>query len=246
MKHTPLALVFCLLFLLTATESYSFMKEYIKKEPTESTRISITLEERKEITPEIFVLPFSVNVTASKEADVVNILGSVDKAIRLLNFNYKGGSYSVYKNCWWEKGKRKCAGYKGELHYTFELRNVENQNKIIDAVEEIKETYGESISYSVSEPRWLVDEKQIRKAEEGLKLSIIATAVEFGKKAGEKLNKTCTVSNIDYDARRPQLRPILPQLYKGATEKTTLTEAPEPKKEESTISVRATVRYICK
>lgn len=103
----------------------------------ELTKISITLEEKRDLSPDILNMNFSITAKAQKESDVINILGSVDKLIRNLKVDYTGGSYSVYKDCWWEKNKLKCVGYKGDLSYSFKLKDSKEQNKILESVEEI-------------------------------------------------------------------------------------------------------------
>jgi len=238
MKRMILLIGFCI-FVLGLTSLYAEEKDY------DITRISITLEERKELMPDILSMTVGVNANAAKEAEVINILGAVDKAIRVLNLNYKGGSYSVYKNCWWEKDKRKCSGYKGEIGYSFELKDSKEQNKILEVIDEFKEKYGEKLNYTVSHPQWLISEKKAKETENELKLEMIDTAINFAKKAGEKLGRKCSLSNINYDVRRPIWEP--PVFYKAAPmmEKA-MIEAPEPKKEDKVVNIKASVNFVCK
>lgn len=231
-------LILTLLFITGLASVYAEEKEY------EFTRIFITLEERKELTPDILNMTLSANVTTQREAEAVNMLGEVDKAIRALNIKYSGGSYSVYKNCWWEKNKTKCSGYKGDIGYSFELREAKEQNRILEAIDALKEKYGEKMDYTVSHPQWLISSKNAKSAENELKYGIIDTAKDFAKKAGEKLGKTCSISSIDYDVRRPFIWE--PPIYKSMTMEKVMMEAPEPKKEEKTVNVKASVRFICR
>lgn len=237
MRRMILLIGFCI-FVLGLTSLYAEEKDY------DITRISITLEERKELMPDILSMTVGVNANAAKETEVINMLGSIDKAIRVLNLNYKGGSYSVYKNCWWEKDKRKCSGYKGELGYSFELKDSKEQNKILEVIDEFKEKYGEKLNYTVSHPQWLISGKKIKTTENELKYGIIDTAKDFAKKAGEKLGKTCSISSIDYDVRRPYFWEA--PVYKSMTMEKSAIEAPEPKKEEKSVNVKASVRFICR
>lgn len=212
----------------------------------ELTRISITLEEKRELSPDILNMNFSVTAKAQKEVDVINILGSIDKSIRNLKIEYTGGNYSVYKNCWWEKNKLKCSGYKGDLNYDFKLKDSKEQNKILESIEEIKEQFGENIAYSVSNPQWIITEKKYKEVENALKIEIIDTLIKFSNKVSEKIGRQCVISSIDYDIKRFYLeRPIA---YKSAVpdiavEKT--IEAPEPKREDKTVTVKAYVKYLC-
>ncbi len=225
--------------------SGAFTSLYAEEKDYELTRISINLEEREELAPDILSMTVEVNANSAKEAEVINILGSIDKALRSLNLNYKGGSYSVYKNCWWEKDRRRCSGYKGELNYSFELKEAREKNKILEVIEESKEKYGEKINYTVSHPQWLISEKKVRDKEKELKLEMIETAMDFAKRAGEKLGKKCSISSINYDVRRPIWEP--PVFYKSTSmmEKA-MIEAPEPKREDKAVSVKASVGLVCR
>lgn len=235
-------MIFLIGFLLLLT---GFTSLYAEEKEHEFTRISVTLEERKELTPDVLSMTVGVNANAVKEADVINMLGSVDKAIRALNLNYKGGSYSVYKNCWWEKDKRKCSGYKGEIGYSFELKDSKEQIKVLEVIDEFKEKYGERLNYTVSHPQWLISEKKTKETENELKLDMIDTAINFAKRAGERLGKKCSISSINYDVRRPTWEP--PFLYRAAPvmEKASI-EAPEPKKEDKAVNIKASIGYICR
>ncbi len=224
-----------------------FMAQYSYAEEKDSniTRISITLEEQREIIPDILNMTLSFNATAQKEAEVLNILGSIDKNIRALGVKYSGGSYSVYKNCNWENNKYKCSGYEGDIEYSFQLKEPTEQNKIYEAVDSFKEKYGEKVNYSVTRPQWLVSEKKAKSEEDNLKLEIIDTAKQFGNKAGEKLGKKCSISSINYDVRRPYF--FEPGIYKAVTMMNkSMIEAPEPKKEDKTLNVKASLDFICK
>ncbi len=211
----------------------------------ELTKISITLEEKRDLSPDILNMNFSMTAKAQKESDVINILGSVDKLIRNLKVDYTGGSYSVYKDCWWEKNKLKCVGYKGDLSYSFKLKDSKEQNKILESVEEIKEQYGEKITYTVSNPQWIITEKKYKETENILKVEIIDTAMDFAKKVGEKLGRQCSISNIEYDIKR--LYWEQPVVYKsaiaGMADRT--IEAPEPKKEDKAVTVKAQIKFVC-
>lgn len=212
----------------------------------ELTRISIIFEEKRDIQPDVLNMNLSVSVKTQKESEAINILGAVDRAVRALSIDYSGGSYSVYKNCWWEKGKLKCSGYKGDLQYIFKLKDPKEQNRILEAIEGIKDRYGEVLSYTVSNPQWIVTEKKFREMENSLKLEIIDSAIEFAKKVGEKIGRKCSISNIDYDIRRTYWEPpvLLKSTVTGIDAEKAI-ESPEPKKEDKTVTVKAQVRFIC-
>ena len=179
---------------------------------------------------------------AQKEVEAINIMGEVDKGLKGLNLEYKGGRYSVYENCWWEKGKRRCSGYKGWVEYIFLLKEVSQQNKIFEKLNEFKEKYGEKLKFSIYRTDWIVSEKEAKKAEEELRLLIIERAKGFSETISKALGKNCDIELIDYQAQKSHSFYVYPA---RAMEKATV-EAPEPKREEKSIIVRAVVKLNCK
>jgi uncharacterized protein YggE len=236
-------MIFTIVFIIFLSISNAF------SEPVDSTKVYITLEETKELIPDIYVISISVNVNSIQEAETIKILGNVDKSIKNLHLNYKGGKYNVYRNCWWEKGKEKCSGYKGNVYYYFELEKPEQQNKILETLTDLQEKYQDKVSLTISNPTWTVSKKNLKMAEEELKLEIIATAQSFSKKISEKIGKICRITEINYDVRRPPIwYPFRDEdiILKSATRESKISlEAPTPVKEEKTISVKTSITLIC-
>ena len=236
-------MIFTIVFIIFLSISNAF------SEPVDSTKVYITLEETKELIPDIYVISISVNVNSIQEAETIKILGNVDKSIKNLHLNYKGGKYNVYRNCWWEKGKEKCSGYKGNVYYYFELEKPEQQNKILETLTDLQEKYQDKVSLTISNPTWTVSKKNLKMAEEELKLEIIATAQSFSKKISEKIGKICRITEINYDVRRPPIwYPFRDEdiMLKSATRESKISlEAPTPVKEEKTISVKTSITLIC-
>ncbi len=228
-----------IIFFIGLGNSYCQDKDY------DFTRISITLEEKKEVVPDILKMTLSVNSFTLKEVDSINMLGALDKAVRALNLKYSGGKYAVEKNCWWEKDRRRCSGYKGNINYSFELKEGAEQNKIFDLLDKFKEQYGEKINYSVSNTTWVISDKKAEEIEMQLKLLMIDKGMNFAKKVEEKMGKKCTISNISYDIKRPFWdSPVF--LKSAHTVEKFSVEAPEPKREDIEISVKANLSLICK
>jgi len=236
-------MIFTILFIIFLSISNAF------SEPVDSTKVYITLEETKELIPDIYVISISVNVNSIQEAETIKILGNVDKSIKNLHLNYKGGKYNVYRNCWWEKGKEKCSGYKGNVYYYFELEKPEQQNKILETLTDLQEKYQDKVSLTISNPTWTVSKKNLKMAEEELKLEIIDTAQSFSKKISEKIGKICRITEINYDVRRPPIwYPFRDEdiMLKSTTRESKISlEAPTPVKEEKTISVKTSITLIC-
>ena len=216
----------------------------------DSTKVYITLEETKDLTPDIYSLSIIIHVNTKEEAEVIKILGGADKVVKNLRLNYKGGKYNVYRNCWWEKGREVCSGYKGNVSYNFELEKPEQQNKILESLAEFQEKYGEKVSLTISNPMWTVSKRNLRIAEDELKLEIVDTAKAFTQKMSEKLGKICNISDINYDLRRPPIwYPFRDEdiMLKSATKESRISlEAPTPVKEDKTLSVKTSITLICR
>lgn len=235
-------LITIFIYLLPLNNAFSEQKD--------STRVYITLEETKDLIPDIYTISIAVNVNSIQEAEVIKILGDVDKSIKNLRLNYKGGKYEVYRNCWWEKGKEKCSGYKGNVYYYFELEKPEQQNKILETLTDLQEKYQDKVSLTISNPTWKVSKKNLKIAEEELKLEIIDAARAFSKKVSEKIDKFCHITDINYDVKRPPIwYPFRDEniMLKSATRESKISlEAPTPVKEEQTISVKTSITLLCK
>ncbi|MCS7149320.1 MAG: SIMPL domain-containing protein [Caldimicrobium sp.] len=209
------------------------------------TRIYLTFEQKVDIQPDLLQMNLHLTSKADKEAEVVNALGDIDKAIRALGIDYSGGKYSVEKNCFYEKNKWKCVGYIGNLHYYFKLTNPKEQNKILEAIESVKEKLGDKVEYSVDQPQWVVTEKQTKRLEKNLQMDLISQAAEFAKEVGEKIGRKCSIFSIDFDMSRGILL-YSPVFLKSAERRAAPSiEAPEPKKDDKVINVKAKVNMIC-
>ncbi len=207
-------------------------------ESSEKTEISVILEEKKEILPDTFALGLEIIAIMDTEVKAINIIGSVDKTLRDLGFDYKGGKYWVYQNCWWEKNKRKCSGYKAIVEYLFLLKNPSFQNKILKILEKFKQKYRGSFKFKIYRTDWIVSEKKMDRLKDELRLKIIKKAKDFLIKVSSALGKSCDIKSIDYNVGL-HYPSYLPTKSKGL-------EAPEPKKEEKTVNIKAKVILICK
>ena len=211
-------------------------------DPKKVTRVSIVLEHKREIQPDILSLRINVKIKANKETDAINILGDADKRIRKLGLNYKGGDYRIEQNCWWAKKGQVCEGVNGYITYNFELRDYKEQNVLYETLNKIKETYP-SLTFEVSEPVWIASQELTDKVQKEIKLELVEKAQDFGEALTEKLGKVCRVTSISFTVWR-----YLPITYRFTMLKSaepSSIEAPEPMKDEKTVEVSANVDYLC-
>jgi hypothetical protein len=84
------------------------------------------------------------------------------------------------------------------------------------------------------------------KVEDGLKLTIIDKAQNFAKEISKKLGKTCSIESINYTVNRyePLYFGDIAILKSNFTTESSI-KAPKPKKEDTTISVNASVDFNC-
>lgn len=211
----------------------------------EGTTVSIILEREKELIPDILLLNFKASIFTQKEVEAINGLGDIDKALRQLNLEYKGGRYTIYQNCWWEGDKRKCSGYIGSISYTFLLNNYSDQNRIFDVMDKFKEKYGEKVKFEIQEPEWSISKKRRKVTEEELRLLIVESAKDFSKMISKSLEKSCEIVNIDFTTISiPVYRPFY--LKTTETIEKRAIDAPEPKRDEQSVGIKASVKLRCK
>jgi uncharacterized protein YggE len=228
-----------LLCLFNVSEAFS----ETNVDPTHLTKVSISLEHKKEVQPDVLSLRIHIKVYANKEIEAINILGDVDKRIRKLDLDYKGGNYRIEQNCWWtiRKGK-KCEGVNGHIFYNFELKDYKEQNKLYETLNKVTETYP-SLTFDVSEPVWIASQKLTDKVQNEIKIELIEKAQDFRRALTEKLGKTCHITSISFSTER-----YIPIVFRTTMLKSTQAsemEAPEPKRNEKTIEVSANVDYLC-
>lgn len=234
-------MILCISLLIIALSINSAKAENVDINPTQ---LFITIEDQSEIVPDTLKMTLNINVVTQKETDAINILGGMDKHIKKLNQEYKGGRYSVVKNCWWTNNQEKCSGYKGSINYSFFLKDGKEQNSILELMDQLKQKYDSKLSYSVSEPIWITSEKNIKDLSDSLKLSIIDSAKHFAQKVSEKLDKRCDISSINYETRQPYFWDFEPIMMKTAEK--SIVHAPEPTKDKNIVKVKASVTIICK
>jgi len=152
------------------------------------TRVSIVLEHKREVQPDILSLRVNMKIKTDKEIDAINILGDVDKRIRKLGFNYKGGNYRIEQNCWWTRKGQVCEGVNGYISYNFELKDYKEQNELYETLNKITESYP-SLTFEVSEPIWITSQKLTDKVQNEIKLELIEKAQDFRGALTEKLGK---------------------------------------------------------
>ncbi|BAF70808.1 SIMPL domain-containing protein [Nitratiruptor sp. SB155-2] len=207
----------------------------------EATDVSNTLNASAHIEPDIYSFGLFVFMTNSSEKTIINSLGIVDKTIRSLGLCYEGGRYSLYQNCRWEKDKRVCEGYKGEVGYQFFIQDPKMQNRVLQAIDELKSRMHKGFGFSIRYPHWEVSRSRRESVVQDLQLRLIDKAKTFGKKAGEKLSKQCHITSIDYTTRYfPVVRTL-----KSMTVKSDI-QAPEPARTKQRVEVKAKVEYVCR
>ncbi|WP_084274812.1 hypothetical protein [Nitratiruptor tergarcus] len=201
------------------------------------TEIIIEFTKSAKVMPDTYSFGLHIFMKDPKEKVILNTLGAVDKTIRNLKISYEGGRYELHQNCFWQKEKRICEGYKGSVSYRFFLKNPQKQNEIFEAIENLKKRMQESFHYSVVYPHWQISQSKQNQVIQKLQLGVIDKAKVFGKQAGKRLAKQCDIKSIDYITR---LYPVVKSMAAKAS-----VQAPQPAKEEQSMSVRAKVRFIC-
>lgn len=231
-------------FIISAAFTLLPMINAFSDECKECTYIKTIIQDKKGIEPDILAVNVNLSVKGSKESEIINMLSEVDKSIRDLGFEYKGGKFSVYKNCWWENNKNKCEGFKGSSSYVFELKNPTDQNKVYEKLSYFSGKYKDRLDYSVSQPEWIASKEKTEQIENQLKLSVIDEALFFTQQISKKLNKSCNIKSLDYESDRVYTIPIYRDIMLMKTAES--VSAPEPKKDINFIDIKVKAEIICK
>ncbi|NOY63780.1 MAG: SIMPL domain-containing protein [Nitrospirae bacterium] len=228
-----------LLIILLAGAAMVYANDTVEQE--NELLIISPIEASRSIVPDLYVFSVSVSVISQSESNAINVLGKLDKKVRELGLRYKGGEYSVNKNCWWSENRQVCDGYKGHVYYLFEVDDPSKQNEVLELLSNYKEESHGKIDISISNTTWKVSGKTIKKVEDELKFEVIASSIEFARKVGEQLRMACTISEVNF---QPRPTPVYP-MYRTMLKERSI-EAPAPTKGERTVTVRAEVKVLCR
>ncbi|MGC9144102.1 hypothetical protein, partial [Hydrogenobaculum sp.] len=160
--------------------------------------ISIQLKDNKSLLPSVYKLGVAINYSAQSSDDVVVYLGRVDSMIRSLNIPYKGGNFSILKNCFYNNNKYICEGYKGIDSYTFYMKNPKDQDKLLNALK--------GINYQITYSGFVVPKEEIDKAKDYLVKDLAKKSIDYAAEFSKIFNKDCFVKSLSYAENTP--RPI--------------------------------------
>ncbi|MGC8588435.1 MAG: hypothetical protein ACP5LI_05405 [Hydrogenobaculum sp.] len=160
--------------------------------------ISIQLKDNKSLLPSVYKLGVAINYSAQSSDDVVVYLGRVDSMIRSLNIPYKGGNFSILKNCFYNNNKYICEGYKGIDSYTFYMKNPKDQDKLLNALK--------GINYQITYSGFVVPKEEIDKAKDYLVKDLAKKSIDYALEFSKIFNKDCFVKSLSYAENTP--RPI--------------------------------------
>ncbi|RKX61513.1 MAG: hypothetical protein DRP29_00055 [Thermodesulfobacteriota bacterium] len=116
---------------------------------TEVTMIIFPLSVREKVKPDEYYVRVKIRAKGESEKEVIGLLGRVDEVVRKSRIEYSGGEFDVRKNCWWEKGRKKCERFIGAIGYEFYGEGFGFQKKIIHALTELKEKAGKRMKFLV-------------------------------------------------------------------------------------------------
>jgi len=189
--------------------------------------ISIKLTDSKSLLPSVYKLGVAINYSAQSSDDAMDYLGKVDSIIRSLNIPYKGGNFSILKNCFYSGNKYICEGYKGIDSYTFYMKNPKDQDKLLNALK--------GINYEITYSGFVVPKEEIDKAKDYLVKDLAKKSIDYAAEFSKIFNKSCFVKSISYVENAP--RPIAFSMVKTL---------PLPAVSKQNISMDAFVNISCR
>jgi len=202
------------------------------------TKVLDTLTVSKYVTPDIYEVPITVKAKSFKEEEVLSKLAKVDRSLKSLNLPYQGGTFQVYENRYWDSARKEyiTEGFVGTIRYTFNLKNVEQQEEIFKTLNYYSKA--EKVRYSVDSPRWIVSEQKRERVREKLKKKLIKKAIKESKELSRELGSYCSIAEIRF---KPFSNYPIP-IYRAALKSQI---APQPKKNAKEIYIKANVEFRC-
>ncbi|GAB6077507.1 hypothetical protein JCM8795_01930 [Hydrogenobaculum acidophilum] len=189
--------------------------------------ISVKLTANKSLLPSVYKLGIDINHNAQNSDDIIDYLGKVDSMIRALNIPYKGGNFSILKNCFYSNSKYICEGYKGIDNYTFYMKNPKDQEKILNALK--------GISYEITYSGFVVPKEELDKTKDDLVKVLAKKSIDYAAEFSKIFNKSCFVKSISYVENAP--RPIAFSMVKTS---------PLPAVSKQSVSMDALVNISCR
>jgi hypothetical protein len=213
------------LFLLLGFWALSFAQDNL-------SRVFIHLSQSAQIAPDIYTLTLNISAEADKEVKALSLLGRVDRELSQLGLPYSGGNYWVDKKCFMEKNIQKCEGFRAQAFYQFKLKDVKDQDLILQKLAEVK-----GISFSIQETQWIVSEDVQEAKKQELIFSLLDRAIAFTTEVSKKLKRECQIESITYDS---------PLFYSPKYVEARGVSAPQPTKDLQTITVSMRLSLVCK
>jgi hypothetical protein len=213
------------LFLLLGFWALSFAQDNL-------SRVFIHLSQSAQIAPDIYTLTLNISAEADKEVKALSLLGRVDRELSQLGLPYSGGNYWVDKKCFMEKNIQKCEGFRAQAFYQFKLKDVKDQDLILQKLAEVK-----GISFSIHGTQWIVSEDVQEAKKQELIFSLLDRATAFTTEVSKKLKRECQIESITYDS---------PVFYSSKYVDARDVSAPQPTKDLQTITVSMRLSLVCK
>lgn len=167
-----------------------------------STAVRFSISDNISLKPKTAAFNISIEEKGSSPDEVLQKLGKAKKDIAEKDLSYKGGYYNIFKNCYFDKGKNVCDGYKGVLSYVFYAKDNLEANKIFKAL--YQKNY--SVNSIVLEP----SKKDEEKAQKELYVRVINKVEDLKNLFSESLKQNCDIKSIDFIPyfRRPIVMPF--------------------------------------
>jgi ribosomal protein S18 len=156
----------------------------------------------KELRANILQMSMMINTTSEfSEKDVFAELSKFSEFVESYKgIKYFGGNYQVFPLYAYKGGQKYFTGYKGNLFYDFHSKDNNALEKFLNDLSKIKKS--KDTHYNINHIKWITNPNLADEAKDELRDEAIVWSTKYAKELSKKLNKKCTLKEIDFSSIR--------------------------------------------
>lgn len=152
--------------------------------------IKNTVEESKDINPDVYVIPVKISTKGDTRKEVMNTLRKVEEKLfrKDLRMDISGHFVRKTRNGLWV----------GEGSYKFYIGKEENKKRVLNALSKIERKF-RGIHLAIHEPYWDISKTKIKRVTYELQLKIIDASKKLAHGASQKTGMICSIREINLE-----------------------------------------------
>ncbi len=152
--------------------------------------IKNTVEESKDINPDVYVIPVKISIKGNTRKEVMNTLKKVEERLFRKNLRMDIVGHFIRKT--------RDGLWVGEGSYKFYVGKEENKKRVLNALSKIKRKF-RGFHLTIHEPYWDVSKAKIKRVTYELQLRIIDASKKLAHGASQKTGMICSIREINLE-----------------------------------------------